>query len=324
MPWDGNGVFTPTNGYQTGSDIWTQDKDANELASAERFDNFAVDLATGLENCLTVTGETTPTANQPMGGYVHTGVGDGSALTHYASVKQVQKGALNWGGASGGSSSAYTVTLTPSPTTYAAGMQALWVPNHTNGTSSPTLAVSGLSALVITGPGGSGDTIYPYEIASGQAVRTLYDGTRHRLMEPRRPACCSISTASASNSYATAINVFDENNYASYSSTAHVTARGITYAASTGRFTFARPGLYLIAGHVLGKAGGGTNSQALVTVANSAGTLYASPYCVTPPNTGAPVPFQLLARLAAADYVTVSVVGGTGTSAGAVINIVEL
>ena len=48
------------------------------------------DIATALTNSLAKDGQTTPTANLPMGTYRHTGVGNASARTDYAAAGQVR------------------------------------------------------------------------------------------------------------------------------------------------------------------------------------------------------------------------------------------
>jgi len=61
------------------------------------------------------------------------------------------------------------------------------------------------------------------------------------------------STASAS-----VVSVFDEDSYGTYDYTENVTAEGITYASTTGNFTFAETGTYKIEATLLLEASGST------------------------------------------------------------------
>lgn len=71
MPFNGSGTFTlysPGNPVVTGTTI-----------SSTWANNTLTDLATGLSTALTKDGQTTPTANIPMGGFKLTGLGAGTA-----------------------------------------------------------------------------------------------------------------------------------------------------------------------------------------------------------------------------------------------------
>jgi hypothetical protein len=81
MTWDGAGTFNRVHNFSA-------DASANIQAQADRFDAEFDGIATGLENCLTKTGETTPSGNQPMGGYRHTAVGAASSADNYLRADQ--------------------------------------------------------------------------------------------------------------------------------------------------------------------------------------------------------------------------------------------
>ena len=57
---------------------------------------------------------------------------------------------------------------------------------------------------------------------------------------------CSITTTTNSTANSSTRDVFDEDNYSSYASDANVTASGLVYTQSDGRFTFSNTGIYLI------------------------------------------------------------------------------
>lgn len=63
MAWNGSGVFTRTNGTNTGAETWQDDAAASTKILASRHDTHDEDLATGLNACLTKNNETKPTAD---------------------------------------------------------------------------------------------------------------------------------------------------------------------------------------------------------------------------------------------------------------------
>jgi len=60
------------------------------------------DIASALTQSMSKDGQTTPTANQPMATFRHTGVGNGAARTDYAALGQVQDSTPLWLGTSSG------------------------------------------------------------------------------------------------------------------------------------------------------------------------------------------------------------------------------
>ncbi len=103
---------------------------------------------------ITKDGQTTPTANIPLGGFKLTGLGaattNGDALRfeNIASIQTSVGSSLQaqtyTAFTTGGSSTAYTLTPTPAITAYAAG-QSFWVIFHTASGAAPTLAISGIA-----------------------------------------------------------------------------------------------------------------------------------------------------------------------------------
>ena len=81
MPFDGGGTFNRVHNFSA-------DASAGIQAQATRFDAELDGMATGLENCQTLTGETTPTANSPMGGFKHTGVAAATSTDNYLRADQ--------------------------------------------------------------------------------------------------------------------------------------------------------------------------------------------------------------------------------------------
>ena len=96
MPRNGSGSYTlPVAAFQSGQTI-----------SSAAVNSDLSDIATALTQSVSRDGQTTITANQPMAGFNHTGVGNASARNQYAALGQVQDGnvgaqiytALNFGG----------------------------------------------------------------------------------------------------------------------------------------------------------------------------------------------------------------------------------
>lgn len=138
MPRNGTGTYSlpAGNPVVTGTTI-----------SSTVHNNTMSDIGTELTNSIDKGGRTTPTANLPMGTYRHTGVGNASARTDYASAGQVQDGAFSWCGTAGGTANALTLTPSPAITAYAAGQVFLFKTGAAANTSTVTIAVSGLSTI---------------------------------------------------------------------------------------------------------------------------------------------------------------------------------
>lgn len=107
--------------------------------------NFS-DIANALTQSLSKDGQTTPTANLPMGGYKHTGVANATGRTDYAAAGQVQDGSFTWCGTAGGTKNSLTLTPTPAVTAYAAGQRFRFKAGSTQSDDAVTIAVSGLTA----------------------------------------------------------------------------------------------------------------------------------------------------------------------------------
>lgn len=107
--------------------------------------NTLSDIATALTASLAKDGQTTPTADLPMGTQKHTNVGSASARNHYAAASQVQDNSFSVAGSVSGTNTVVG-TLTPAITSYAAGMCVVVEPAGNN-TGATTLNLNGLGAL---------------------------------------------------------------------------------------------------------------------------------------------------------------------------------
>jgi hypothetical protein len=161
--------------------------------------NFS-DIATALTDSLAKDGQTTPTANLPMGGFKHTGVANGSARTDYAALGQVQDAAFQWGGTAGGTADAITLTPTPAISAYAAGQVFRFVSSGAN-TGAVTLAVSGLATKDVQSPAGS--ALSAGNIVASGMYEAAYDGTAFRLSvgsaTEASPGTAELATQSETN-----------------------------------------------------------------------------------------------------------------------------
>lgn len=170
MPWNGNGVFLRL--YS-----WVSDKNAGIDINSSRMDADTNDIVTGLDNTVTLDGQTIPVHSLPMGGFTHTGVGNATARTNYAAAGQVVDGSLLWGGTSGGTANAQTIAITPVVTALVAGQSFRFIAGITN-TSAATLTVNATTPTAIRKIGISGPAVLTgNEIIIGNSYTVGYDGT---------------------------------------------------------------------------------------------------------------------------------------------------
>jgi hypothetical protein len=189
MPDNGSGTYSRTNGTNSGSDTWANDRDAGTKITASNHDTHDEDIATALTARLCKNGETTPSANLPMGGFAHTNVAVASARTMYGRASQVQDSALVWGGTSTGAANVYAISLSPAITAYTAGLRVAFL-SHQASTSTTTLNINSVGATamkVLGNDTGSGS------IANAQIVEVIYDGTDFEIVG-RVSALSSITT----------------------------------------------------------------------------------------------------------------------------------
>lgn len=177
MAFNGSGTFVRL--YN-----WVNDAASNIKIRADRMDAETDGIATGLSTCITKDGQTTITANLPMAGFKHTGVADGSAVTHYGSVGQIQLGKVNWV-AAGGTADALTASYAVAYAALVDGMVCYVRAASANATTTPSFAPSGLTARTITKNGGqalvAGDI---YGAGHELILRYLVASTRWELLNP--------------------------------------------------------------------------------------------------------------------------------------------
>jgi len=169
MSFNGSGTFVINS---TGQPVVT-----GTIISSTAFNALTADLATGLSTTMTKDGQTTATANIPMGNFKFTGLGVGANATDSATIGQVQSSFGSFLTVSGADT--LTATVTPSLTAYAVGQMFAFVAANTN-TGAVTINISGLGAKSITKSGttalGAGDLTANYLFV------VVYDGTQFQLV----------------------------------------------------------------------------------------------------------------------------------------------
>lgn len=142
MPYNGSGTYSaPVNS-------WNPAVGGTTISSAD-WNSTQSDYETALSNVICKDGQTTITANLPMAGFKHTGVNTNSGSTsrsEYVSAATAQDGTVLNAGTTEGTSTAYTATLTPAISAYAAG-QRFRIKFHTACGDNPTLDLNTVNAL---------------------------------------------------------------------------------------------------------------------------------------------------------------------------------
>lgn len=126
------------------------------------------DIATALTASLAKDGQTTPTANLPMGTYRHTGVGAAAARTDYARAAEVQDGAITKITSVAGTNT-ITASAPISMAAHAVGQEFTFIPAATN-TGAATLNINSIGAGAVQQ---GGKALVGGELKVGVPVRVL-------------------------------------------------------------------------------------------------------------------------------------------------------
>ncbi len=196
MPYNGTtGLFTPV--YN-----WQQDKINGIKIRADRMDGQDQDIATGLTTAVTKDGQTTPTANLPMGTFKHTGVGAATNATDYLRADQAQGNSLIYF-TTGGAADVYTLTPVPAIAAYAGGQAWLVKISAANLTTTPTIAVSGLAAKTIVLADGT--AVSAGDLALGGVYEIVYEATAGKFFMPNRSTVSFATDAQTKTGTSTAV-----------------------------------------------------------------------------------------------------------------------
>jgi hypothetical protein len=162
-----------------GAGTYTQPADTAAVVrntiSPSAFNTLIADIAAALSKMICKDGQSTPTANIPLGGNKITGLGNATALTDAMNLLNF----VNQAGiycAVGGTVDVITLTPTPAWTSYAAGRMVTFLASGAN-TGAVTVNVSGLGAVALVKNGttalGAGDIP-----AAGALVIAVHNGTQ--------------------------------------------------------------------------------------------------------------------------------------------------
>ena len=150
------------------------------------------DLGSALTASLAYDGQTTPVANLPMGGYVHTNVGNATLRTNYPSAGQVQDGTFTYLTSVSGTDT-ITAVAAISMTAYAAGQTFRFIAAGANATTGVTININGIGAKSITKSGTTALAIG--DIVSGSIVEVTYDGTEFQISSQISPSFNTLLSA---------------------------------------------------------------------------------------------------------------------------------
>ena len=171
MSFNGSGTFVINS---TGQPVVT-----NTVISSTAFNALTADLATGLSTTLTKDGQTTPTANIPMGTFKITGLGAGTSSTDAVNLSQLQNSTGTFLTVSG--TDTITGTVSPSVGAYAVGQIFAFVAAATN-TGAVTINISSLGAKSITRLGST--ALIAGDLIINSVAFIVYDGTQFQLLNP--------------------------------------------------------------------------------------------------------------------------------------------
>jgi len=139
MGWSG-GTFTRARD-------WTDDEAGAVDMLSVNFDQEDDNFEAGINACLTKDGTNAPSADLPMGGNTHTGVGDAANKDDYASAADVIDQHLNFY-VDSGAADVYAITPSPSIAAYAEGQRLVFRATNAN-TGASTLNVNAIGAIAI-------------------------------------------------------------------------------------------------------------------------------------------------------------------------------
>lgn len=176
MGWNGSGTVTLV--YD-----WSARRDAGNptnIIGADEMDDQFIDIASAIEATLNRNGENAITADISWGSNRITSLADPTAATDAINASSVAENTVQYGGTTGGTVNAQTVT-NPFITTVGTGTRILCLAGATN-TGATTLSVNGQSpAVAVVRPDGS-SALVGGEIRAGDFFEVVYDGTSYVLI----------------------------------------------------------------------------------------------------------------------------------------------
>ena len=102
---------------------WVTDQNNGIPIESTRMDAEDNNFAAGINSCLNINGQNSPTSNISWGGFLINNLGSGVSSTDAANVSQVQTRTVSYATDSG-STNTYVITLSPALTVNVAGEKA--------------------------------------------------------------------------------------------------------------------------------------------------------------------------------------------------------
>lgn len=153
---------------------WVTDAAGGIKILASRMDDELDGMATALTNSIAKDGQTTPTADLPMGGFHLTGMGNGTDATDSATTQQVQRQAENYAAASG-SSAPFNVALSPTVTALTSGLTVRFKANR-DSIAATTLNVDSIGNKTLQDP--AGNQIGAGDLKTNGVYTAVYDSVQ--------------------------------------------------------------------------------------------------------------------------------------------------
>ncbi len=172
MPRNGSGGYNqPVSNFVAGTTIVSAD-----------VNSWFGDLGTEMANSIAKDGQTSPTANLPMGGFRHTNVADATARNHYLAFGQAQDGDPDWRGTAGGTADAITLSTSPVTTAYVTGEIHTFKTGASANTGAVTVNVNSLGAKSLVTQ--LGTALGAGQLPASSLVTMRYDGTNFMMVGP--------------------------------------------------------------------------------------------------------------------------------------------
>lgn len=168
MSYNGSGTFA----LPAGNPVTT-----NTAISSSVHNTTLSEIATGLSTAICKDGQTTITANLPMAGYRHTGVGNPTARTQYATAAGCQDNTYSYLTSVAGTNT-ITATAALSMAAYATGQAFVLLPANTN-TGAATLNLNSIGAKNVYSRGAA---CVGGELVANVPALVVYDGTQFNLV----------------------------------------------------------------------------------------------------------------------------------------------
>lgn len=174
MGWSG-GQYKKGNYASNG---WTGDASLGIGIEAGRHDTQDDDFANGINNCVAKDGTNVMTGSLNLGNNKATNMLAGTAVLDGANVFQVQNTSLSYLGTTGGTSTAFTVTATPTITALTTGARYAFKANAANGAAA-TLKIDGTAATTMQR---QGTALAGNEFKANDIIEVFYDGTNFQII----------------------------------------------------------------------------------------------------------------------------------------------